>query len=109
MKARIVVGATLAVTLLAASGCGSKEAPDAGGAETGILALGASLSLTGATAKEGGLTKEGYEVCKKVVNDKGGVSAGGKTYTLNIEYQDDTSKGDVSAQLADQYNDRGIK
>lgn len=108
MKARILMGATLAAALVVASGCGSKESPEAG-AGTGTIVLGASLSLTGATAKEGGLTKEGYEVCKKVVNDKGGVSAGGKTYTLDIQYQDDTSKGDVSAQLVDQYNDKGIK
>src|SRR4030095_7246743 len=71
--------------------------------------LGASLALTGATAKEGTLTKEGYEVCKKVINDKGGVSAGGRKYTLDIQYQDDTSKADVSAQLVDGYNDKGVK
>jgi branched-chain amino acid transport system substrate-binding protein len=71
--------------------------------------LGASLSLTGSLAREGGLTKEGYELCAKVVNDKGGVSVGGKTMKLDIQYQDDTSKPDTAAQLVDQFNDKGIK
>jgi branched-chain amino acid transport system substrate-binding protein len=108
MKTRILAGATAAALLLVAAGCGSKEAPAASGQGT-TLTLGASLALTGATAKEGLYTREGYEVCKKVVNDKGGVTAGGKTYTLDIQFQDDTSKADVSAQLVDKYNDQSIK
>ena len=111
MKAQIFAGTAMVGVLLLATGCGSKKAPEqnsaAGG--SGVLTLGASLSLTGSTAKEGGLTKEGYEVCKKVVNGKGGFTAGNTKYTLDIQYQDDTSKQDVSAQLVDQYNDKGIK
>jgi branched-chain amino acid transport system substrate-binding protein len=109
MKARRVTSAAVAVLLLATAACGHKKAPEPAAAEGGVLTLGASISLTGSTAKEGGLTKEGYEVCKKVVNDKGGFTAGGKKYTLDIKYQDDTSKQDVSAQLVDQFNDQGIK
>jgi branched-chain amino acid transport system substrate-binding protein len=109
MKTRIFAGMAVAGMLLAATGCGSKEAPEAGGAEDGSLTLGASLALTGATAKEGTYTKEGYEVCTKVINDKGGVVAGDRKYTLKVQYQDDTSKADVSAQLVDQYNDKGTK
>jgi branched-chain amino acid transport system substrate-binding protein len=109
MRYRRLTCAAVAAALLLAAGCGGKKAPAAAAAEQGSLVLGASLALTGATAKEGTLTKEGYEVCKKVVNDKGGVSAGGRKYTLDIQYQDDTSKADVSAQLVDQYNDKGIK
>jgi branched-chain amino acid transport system substrate-binding protein len=108
MNTRLIAGATVACVLLAAAGCGSKQAPT-GPTESGVLTLGASVSLTGATAKEGGYTKEGYEVCQKVINDKGGIVSGNKAYKLDIKYQDDTSKADVSAQLVDKYNDDGIK
>src|SRR6266511_3699374 len=74
-----------------------------------VLALGAALSLTGSLSREGGLTKDGYEYCKQVVNDKGGVNAGGDSYKLQIKYQDDTSEPDTAAQLVDQFNDQDVK
>src|SRR5262245_21399308 len=106
---RSLLGTMMTAVLVVTAGCGSKQTNAAQTAEGGALVLGASLALTGATAKDGSLTKEGYEVCTKVINDKGGVTAGGRKYTLEIQYQDDTSKADVSAQLVDQYNDKGIK
>jgi branched-chain amino acid transport system substrate-binding protein len=109
MKARIVTSAAMAALLLATAACGSKKAPAPPPAQSAVLTLGASISLSGSTAKEGGLTKEGYEVCQKVINDKGGLTAGGTKYTVAIRYEDDTSKQDVSAQLVDQFNDKGIK
>lgn len=94
--------------LLVPTGCGSKgEATNE--TATGTLTLGASLSLTGSLAREGILTKEGYDVCVKVVNDKGGVPVGGQKLRLEIRYQDDTSKPDTAAQLMDQFNDQGVK
>jgi branched-chain amino acid transport system substrate-binding protein len=107
MTSRHFAGAVAVCLLLTAVGCGSKQAEAP--VETGVLTLGSSLALTGATAKEGTYTREGYEVCQKVINDKGGIVAGNKTYTLDIKFQDDTSKADVSAQLVDKYNDDGIK
>jgi branched-chain amino acid transport system substrate-binding protein len=109
MRIKAIAGVAAAALLAVTAGCGSKGAPAPTVVEGGNLVLGASLALTGATAKEGVLTREGYEVCTKVINDKGGVVAGGKKYQLEIQYQDDTSKADVSAQLVDQYNDKGIK
>jgi branched-chain amino acid transport system substrate-binding protein len=92
------------------AGCGSKqEAATAGAAESGTLAIGASISLTGSLAREGQLTKEGYQLCQDKVNAKGGVDIGGKKAQLAIQYQDDTSKPDVAAQLVDQFNDKGVK
>jgi branched-chain amino acid transport system substrate-binding protein len=109
MRTRVLAGAAAtAAMLLVGTGCGSKKAEEPL-TDGGVLALGASLALTGATAKEGLYTKEGYEVCQKVVNANGGIVAGGKKYTLDIQYQDDTSKADVSAQLVDQYNDKSVK
>jgi branched-chain amino acid transport system substrate-binding protein len=95
--------------LLLAAGCGSKGEAPGGDQSGGTLTLGASMSLTGKLAREGILTKEGYDVCKKVVNDKGGVPVGGKKMMLDIQYQDDTSAPDTSAQLIDQFNDKGTK
>ena len=104
----------MAVAITASSlvmaGCGSKgEAKSEGAASSGTLAIGASLSLTGALAREGQLTKEGYQLCQDKVNAKGGVDIGGTKVKLAIQYQDDTSKPDVAAQLVDQFNDKGVK
>jgi len=92
------------------AGCGSKgEVQSQGAASSGTLAIGASISLTGSLAREGELTKEGYQLCQDKVNAKGGVDVGGKKAQLDIQYQDDTSKPDVAAQLVDQFNDKGVK
>jgi len=90
------------VVALAAGACKSSDDGDAvkstgSGTRTETLKLGAALSLTGGLAREGVLTREGYDYCKTVVNDKGGVKVGDVTYQLDIAYQDDTSKADVAA------------
>jgi len=107
MRSKAIIA--LAVGALAISGCGSKGDAGTGAEDSGTLTLGASMSLTGSLAREGALTKEGYDVCAKVVNDKGGVPVGGKKVKLQIQYQDDTSKPDTAAQLVDQFNDKGVK
>ena len=66
------VAVTAALALLAA-GCGSRGAKAGDANAGGTLTLGASLSLTGSLVHEGKLTQAGYDVCVKVVNDKGGV------------------------------------
>ena len=108
---KIVVAASVVACSLALAACGSKgEAPPsnaADGSET--LTIGASLSLTGKLAREGQLTKEGYELCQDKVNGQGGVPVAGKKLKLDIQYQDDTSKPDTAAQLVDQFNDKGVK
>ncbi|HEX6499183.1 MAG TPA: amino acid ABC transporter substrate-binding protein [Micromonosporaceae bacterium] len=109
MKTRILVGLAATAMVLATAGCGSKGEAKQNSDDSGVLTLGASLSLTGSLAREGKLTQEGYDVCKNVVNNKGGVPVGGRKLKLNIEYQDDTSKPDTAAQLVDQFNDKGIK
>src|SRR5262245_63209594 len=110
IPARLLAGTAAAALLLLAAGCGSKGARTSDtGAAGGKLTLGASLSLSGSLVKEGKLTQEGYDVCVKVVNDKGGVPVGGKKYTLEISYQDDTSKPDTAGQIVDQFNNNGVK
>lgn len=96
----------LSLAVLAGAACKSSEEGDAGG---GTLRIGAALSLTGSLSREGRLTRDGYEYCKQVINDGGGVTVGDDSYRVQITYQDDTSTPDVAAQLVDQMNDDGIK
>ena len=104
------MAAVITASSLVVAGCGSKgEAKSTGAAGSKTLAIGASLSLTGKLAREGVLTKEGYQLCQEKVNAKGGVDISGTKVKLDIQYQDDTSKPDVAAQLVDQFNDKGIK
>lgn len=97
------------VTSLVATGCGSKGAAGGGGTDSDSVTVGASMSLTGSLAREGQLTKEGYQLCQQKVNDAGGIPVGDKKLELKIKYQDDTSEPDVAARLVDQFNDKGIK
>src|SRR5215510_8024658 len=106
MRLKVAVIVALALTV---AGCGSKGEQTNTNAPTGTLTIGASLSSTGSLAREGILTKEGYDVCVNVVNAKGGVPVGNQKMKLEIKYQDDTSKSDVSGQLMDQFNDQGLK
>ena len=73
------------------------------------LKVGAALSLTGKLAREGILTKEGYDYCQELVNNKGGIPVGGTNRLLQISYFDDQSTPDIAAQIADNFNDQGIK
>jgi branched-chain amino acid transport system substrate-binding protein len=102
-------GVTVTAVVILVAGCGSKGESTSGTQAGGKLVFGASLSLTGSLAREGILTREGYDVCSKVVNDKGGVPVAGKKLTLELQYQDDTSKPDTAGQLVDQFNDKGVK
>lgn len=105
----IATTTTIALCGLALAACGSKGASNTGGGDSGKMTIGASMSLTGKLAREGELTKEGYELCQDKVNAKGGADVGGKKVKLDIQFQDDTSKPDTAAQLADQFNDKGVK
>ncbi|MGH3436090.1 MAG: amino acid ABC transporter substrate-binding protein [Sciscionella sp.] len=111
MRARnvIVIGSVAAVAFAAAA-CGSKGTSNSGGGSGGdTMTVGAALSLTGSLAREGQLTKEGYQLCQDKVNAKGGVPVGGKKLKLAIKYQDDKSDPNTAAQIVDTYNNQGVK
>jgi branched-chain amino acid transport system substrate-binding protein len=78
-------------------------APAAGGAQNfdGELLFGAPISLTGSTAKEGGLTRDGYDLWRDTYNKAGGINVGGKHYKIVTKYYDDASNAQQSATLAD--------
>src|SRR5712692_7571595 len=67
----------------------------------GTLLFGAAISLTGSTAKEGGLTRDGYELWKETTNANGGVNVAGKHYMVATKFYDDESNAQKSATLAD--------
>src|SRR5215208_1318015 len=98
----------LAMAVVTACGKGG-EGDDASGVQDGKLEIGAALSLTGSLAKEGALTKQGYQLCQERVNARGGVQVGDKKVKLKVTYQDDTSEPDTAARLIDNFNDDGVK
>jgi branched-chain amino acid transport system substrate-binding protein len=65
------------------------------------IKIGAAVSLTGAQSRFGNMVKNGYELWKDYVNDKGGIDAGGKKYKVTLIYYDDQSDPQVSAKLTE--------
>src|SRR3954451_14065091 len=98
------------MAVVAATGCGKVGKNEESGAQSGDkLKIGAALSLTGSLAKEGALTKQGYQLCQDKVNDRGGAKVGDKKLKLAITYSDDKSEPDTAARLVDKFNDDGLK
>ena len=78
-KLRSLVLATLAVTALAAAGCGGDDDSGGGGEAGGEpIKIGASLPLTGEFSEPGKAAKQGYEVWESMVNESGGLIDGRK-------------------------------
>ncbi|MET0342174.1 MAG: amino acid ABC transporter substrate-binding protein [Polyangiales bacterium] len=107
MKRRFLCS-LVASSLALSSACGSKGDANTRLADDKIV-LGASLSATGSLAREGALTREGYELCASVINERGGVPVGDKKLKVEVRFQDDTSKPDTAGQLIERFNDQGVK
>lgn len=79
-------------------------------AQQDVITFGAALSLTGKTATEGRLVKEGYDIYVEQINARGGFKVGDKTYKVAIKYYDDQSDANTSAKLYEKLiNEDGIK
>jgi len=76
-------------------------ASGASGTFDGTLVFGAPISLTGSTAKEGGLTRDGYDLWRDTYNKAGGINVAGKHYKIETKYYDDASNAQQSATLAE--------
>lgn len=63
------------------------------------ILLGAAISLTGKTAKEGEYTHDGYQFYIDTVNAQGGIEVAGRKYRVALKYYDDESKSERTAQL----------
>jgi branched-chain amino acid transport system substrate-binding protein len=70
-------------------------------AEGDTIVFGAAVSFTGKYSTNGKHTKNGYDLVVQRVNEKGGVTVGGKTYKIAIKYYDDESTPARAGQLAD--------
>jgi branched-chain amino acid transport system substrate-binding protein len=89
---------TAAVLLLSA--CGSSGGSSGGTTATGDpIIFGSAVSLTGQQSKEGGLTKQGYDLWLDWINSKGGIVVKNVKHPVQILYEDDQSKPDQSAIL----------
>jgi branched-chain amino acid transport system substrate-binding protein len=94
-----ILGVLMVLLSGALAGCGSGSG---GGAASGTLLFGAPISLTGATATEGKLTLEGYQLWMKEVNANGGIKVGNTSYQVQLKYYDDQSNPTKSSQLTQQ-------
>lgn len=106
-KKVLKISSILSVSSLVVFGPASIQT--AAAADVLTITIGASVPLTGALAKEGLLTKEGYQFCEEKVNSLSKATIGGKQKKIEIIYQDDTSKPDIAAQNLAKFNDKGIK
>ena len=77
------------------------SAPAQAKVEGDTVTLGSAVSITGRYAVNGKHTKNGYDLAVKYVNDKGGITVGGKKYKLAIKYYDDESTAQRGTQLAE--------
>jgi branched-chain amino acid transport system substrate-binding protein len=66
-----------------------------------VITLGAAVSMTGKYAQNGTNTRNGYDLAVKTINEKGGVTVGGKPYQLVIHYYDDESTPARGTELAE--------
>ena len=90
------LAAVLATVGLLGAACGNAGG---GGGPGATIVFGAALSLTGAQAKEGALTKQGYDLWLDWINKKGGIDVNGVKHPVQLKYEDDQSKADLSANL----------
>ncbi|MEQ8195003.1 MAG: ABC transporter substrate-binding protein, partial [Rhodospirillales bacterium] len=67
--------------------------------EGDTIILGSAISFTGKYSTNGIHAKNGYDLGVKVINERGGVKVGGKTYKLKVKYYDDESTPARTAQL----------
>ena len=66
-----------------------------------VIAIGATLPLTGSESRIGGFYKEGYDLAFEEWNKNGGVNVGGKKMPVKLTLLDDTSTQATAASLAD--------
>ncbi|MFN2461013.1 MAG: amino acid ABC transporter substrate-binding protein [Candidatus Velthaea sp.] len=82
------------------------SAPSPAGADDNTITFGAAVAATGALAREGELTRKGYDLWKDYVNSHGGIKVGAKTYKVDIKYADDETNPQTAARLVEKFIDQ---
>ncbi len=67
-------------------------------AQTDTIKLGASVQLSGSLANTGRYYRDAYNLAIATINDKGGVSVGGKKYKLALDLLDNQSDVNLSVR-----------
>lgn len=79
-------------SLTLALACGTSQAAP------NEIVLGASVQLTGPVANTGRYYRDAYELAVDKINEKGGVTVGGKQYTLALKLYDNQSDVNLSVR-----------
>jgi len=70
-------------------------------ADEGVYKIGVITSLSGGLATGGNVTKQGYEMWAKRVNEAGGIEVAGKKYPVKLIYGDAQSEPSQAASAAE--------
>lgn len=74
----------------------------------GTLKIGVVMELTGDLARDGLVCKRGYDLWYKVVQDRGGVTIGGKKYAVELRYYDTRSDPGQAAAATEKAVSEGV-
>ena len=92
----VLVGAAVLGVLLPAWGW---QALSGSGGAGRTITFGATISITGKTAKEGEYARDGYQFFVDSINERGGITVGGTPYQVKLRYYDDESDPTRAALL----------
>src|SRR5215213_8813781 len=101
MRQRVAV--CLAASLLLTA-CGIASSDSSAGAGDETIVFGATLAITGKTAKEGEYARDGYQIFMETINQRGGIRVGDKTYKVKLKYYNDESRPARAAELYEKLN-----
>jgi branched-chain amino acid transport system substrate-binding protein len=68
-------------------------------AQTNTITLGTAVQLTGKDANTGRYYRDGYQFAIDKINEKGGITVGGKKYLLKLDILDNQSDTNLDVQL----------
>ena len=95
----------------AVTGCGSSSASSgssaaaSGAASGGTIKIGASFPLSGSVATDGKMIVTAIQMAVDEVNAQGGVKIGGKSYTVELDSEDDQADPTTAATIANKFVD----